>query len=95
MFVRVRAPHRALTSGGVSEVVFDAAQRAGLGTVHAHRLRHTAATAMLRAGSSLPEIGQVLRHRSALTTAIYAKADRHALAVLARPWPAAFDGGRS
>ena len=60
-------------------VVFDAAQRAGLGKVHAHRLRHTAATAMLRAGSPLPEVGQVLRHRSALTTAIYAKVDRDAL----------------
>ena len=49
-------------------VVFDAAQRAGLGQVHAHRLRHTAATAMLRAGSPLAEVGQVLRHRSALST---------------------------
>ena len=95
VFVRVRAPHRGLTPGGVSEVVFDAAQRAGLGKVHAQRLRHTAATAMLRAGSPLPEIGQVLRHRSALSTAIYAKVDRDALAVLARPWPLARDGGRS
>ena len=38
VFVRARAPHQALTSGGVTNVVFDAAQRAGLGTVHAHRL---------------------------------------------------------
>ena len=43
--------------------------------VHAHRLRHTAATAMLRGGASLAEVGQVLRHRHALTTAIYAKVD--------------------
>jgi site-specific recombinase XerD len=55
--------------------------------MYAHRLRHTAATAMLRAGSPLAEVGQVLRHRSALTTAIYAKVDRDALVVLARPWP--------
>lgn len=95
VFVRVHAPHRALTSGGVTMVVFDAGQRAGLGRIHAHRLRHTAATAMLRAGSPLPEVGQVLRHRSALSTAIYAKVDRDALAVLARPWPLAVDGGRS
>jgi integrase/recombinase XerD len=87
VFVRVHAPHRPLTTGGVTMVVFDAAQRAGLGRMHAHRLRHTAATAMLRAGSPLPEVGQVLRHRSALTTAIYAKVDREALAVLARRWP--------
>jgi integrase len=87
VFVRVHAPRRALTTGGVTMVVFDAAQRAGLGKIHAHRLRHTAATAMLRAGSPLVEIGQVLRHRSPLSTAIYAKVDRDALAVLARPWP--------
>lgn len=95
VFVRVRAPHRPLTSTGVSEVVHDAGLRAGLGTIHAHRLRHTAATAMLRAGSPLAEVGQVLRHRSPLTTAIYAKVDRDALAVLARPWPRVRAGGRS
>lgn len=95
VFVRVRAPHRALTTGGVTNVVFDAAQRAGLGTIHAHRLRHTAATEMLRAGSPLAEVGQVLRHRSALTTAIYAKVDQSALAVLARPWPVTNAGGVS
>ena len=95
VFVRVRAPHRALTSGGVTMVVFDAAQRAGLGRMHAHRLRHTAATAMLRAGSPLAEVGQVLRHRSPLTTAIYAKVDRDALIVLARPWPVEACGGVS
>ncbi len=94
VFVRVHAPHRALTTGGVTMVVFDAAQRAGLPKMHAHRLRHTAATAMLQAGSPLAEVGQVLRHRSPLTTAIYAKVDRNALSVLARPWPT-ISGGLS
>jgi site-specific recombinase XerD len=42
---------------------------------------------MLRAGAPLAEIGQVLRHREALSTAIYAKVDRAALSSLARPWP--------
>ena len=51
------------------------------------RLRHTAATEMLRRGASLAEIGQVLRHREQKTTAIYAKVDREALRALARPWP--------
>lgn len=95
VFVRVHAPHRALTTGAVTMIVFDAAQRAGLGRMHAHRLRHTAATAMLRAGSPLSEVGQVLRHRSPLSTAIYAKVDREALAVLARPWPVTPTGGVS
>jgi integrase/recombinase XerD len=89
LFQRVKAPHCGLTTGGITQVVFSAARRAGLGQMHAHRLRHTAATQMLRAGGSLEEIGQVLRHRSALTTAIYAKVDRDALRQLARPWPGA------
>lgn len=87
MFVRLKAPHRALTPGGVTQVVVAAARRAGLGPVTAHRLRHTAATELLRAGAPLIEIGQLLRHRSELTTAIYAKVDLVALRELARPWP--------
>ena len=87
VFVRALAPHRALTSSGVTTIVVTAGQRAGIGPVGAHRLRHSAATAMLRAGGSLEEIGQVLRHRRPLTTAIYAKVDAEALRQLARPWP--------
>lgn len=44
---------------------------------------------MLRAGAPLEEVGQVLRHRAPLTTAIYAKVDRDALRQIARPWPEA------
>jgi integrase/recombinase XerD len=88
VFLRARAPHHGLTTGGVSQVVFSAGQRAGIGPVRAHRLRHSAATSMLRAGAPLTEIGQVLRHRRLLSTAIYAKADIQALRPLARPWPA-------
>ncbi len=63
MFTRIKAPHRGLTSGGVTQAVAAAARRAGLGVIYAHRLRHSAATAMLAQGASLTEIGQVLRHR--------------------------------
>jgi integrase/recombinase XerD len=87
LIVRVRAPHHGLTTGGITQIVFAAAGRAGLGPLHSHRLRHTAATQMLRAGAGLEEVGQVLRHRQVLTTAIYAKVDRDALRQLARPWP--------
>ena len=44
-------------------------------------------TRMGRAGVSLPEVSQVLRHRRLLTTAIYAKVDRESLRRLARRWP--------
>jgi integrase/recombinase XerD len=89
VFIRVKAPHRRLSTGGITQVVFAAGQRAGLGPIHAHRLRHTAATSMLRAGAPLAEIGQVLRHREPLSTAIYAKVDRAALSSIARAWPGA------
>jgi len=95
VFVRVDAPQRALTAGGIGNIVNAAGERAGLGHVHAHQLRHSAATAMLRAGSPLVEVGQVLRHRSPFNTAIYAKVDQDALAVLARPWPTAKNGSAS
>jgi len=87
VFVRYFAPHHALGAARVSGIVADAARRAGLGRVHAHRLRHTAATELLRAGASLPEIGQILRHRRTETTAIYAKVDWNTLKLIARPWP--------
>lgn len=88
VFIRAQAPRRALTYLGITEIVSIAARRAGIaGPVHAHRLRHSAATAMLRAGGSLTEIGQTLRHVRPLTTAIYAKVDVEALRPLARPWP--------
>ena len=87
VFVGTRAPHRALTRGAVTQLVARASRRCGLGTIYAHRLRHTAATTMLHAGASLEEIGQVLRHRHTLTTAGYAKVDHERLRALARPWP--------
>ncbi|HKN56947.1 MAG TPA: tyrosine-type recombinase/integrase [Amycolatopsis sp.] len=87
VFTRVRAPHAGLTAGGVTQAVAAGSRRAGLPTMHAHRLRHSAATGMLTAGASLTEIGQVLRHGSQLSTSIYAKVDLARLAPLARPWP--------
>lgn len=87
VFVRVRAPHRSLSVAGVSNAVSRTAERAGLGCVSGRQLRHTAATAMVREGATLPDVGQVLRHRRLLTTSIYAKVDTDALRELARPWP--------
>jgi site-specific recombinase XerD len=87
LFLQMMAPYGGLSSSAVSRIVYRAFRRAGLAPTRAHRLRHTAATQMLRAGASLSDIGQVLRHRSVDTTAIYAKVDRDALRPLAQPWP--------
>lgn len=89
VFLRTCAPQGPLGRAGVTAVVGQASVRAGLPAMGAHRLRHTAATQMLRHGASLPEVAEVLRHRSLMTTAIYAKVDRNALRGLARTWPGA------
>ena len=87
LFLKVNAPAGPISGDVARGVVKDACARAGVPRVGAHRLRHAAATAMLREGASLPEIAQVLRHREIKTTAIYAKVDRTRLRALARPWP--------
>lgn len=87
VFLRVNAPYRPLRV--IGQPIFTASQRAGIARVYPHRLRHTAATEMLRRGASLAEISDVLRHASTQTTAIYAKVDRQALRTLAQPWPGA------
>ncbi len=86
VFTCGRAPRQALTSDAVSALLSAACRRAGLPEAHAHRLRHSAATELLRTGATLEEIGQVLRHDLALTTSIYAKVDLSSLVPLARPW---------
>jgi integrase/recombinase XerD len=87
LFLRVTAPRQGLNRSTIGSIVREACTRAGLPRVGAHRLRHTAATEMLRRGGSLSEIAQVLRHQEIKTTARYAKVDRNALRALARPWP--------
>jgi len=87
VFLHSRAPYGPLSYHAIGQIVMAACRRAGLPEVRAHRLRHASACSMRRAGAPLLEIGQVLRHRWAATTALYAKDDLEALAGIARPWP--------
>lgn len=90
VFVRDYAPYTPFArSGAVSVLVRRALKRAGVKSARsgAHVFRHTLATAMLRRGASLDEIGRVLRHKDPDTTALYAKVDLTALRALALPWP--------
>jgi site-specific recombinase XerD len=90
VFIRDRAPRIGFANSiAVSTLVMRALERAGVDSARkgAHLFRHSLATAMIRKGASLDEIGQLLRHQSPNTTAIYAKVDLPALRPLALPWP--------
>jgi site-specific recombinase XerD len=90
VFLRHNAPVRGFAhSITVSTIVRRALIRAGVDSARkgAHLFRHTLATDLLRQGASLDEIGEVLRHKSPNTTALYAKVDLTALRTLALPWP--------
>lgn len=87
VFLGARAPFGPMASGTVASTVRRACRRAGVPEVGAHRLRHTAACDMAAAQVPLPQIAQVLRHRSLQSTAIYARVDLDRLRQLAQPWP--------
>ncbi len=86
-FIRSSAPLTGLSRQAIGGIVRAAAVRAGFPPFGPHRLRHTVATGLLRRGAALPEIAQLLRHKSLQTTAIYAKVDQAALSTLALAWP--------
>ena len=89
VFLRCCAPVRGLAGReAVSAIVRAGLSRAGLHPPvrGAHLLRHTLGTRMIRAGASMAEIAEVLRHATPNSSAIYAKVDFEALRALARPW---------
>lgn len=91
LFLRSTAPIRGLQPGGdgVGSIVRYALERAHVEVPYrgSHQFRHALAVRLLRGGASLPEIGEVLRHRSPQSTSIYARVDLEALRPLALRWP--------
>ncbi|MFG1284094.1 MULTISPECIES: tyrosine-type recombinase/integrase [Xanthobacteraceae] len=89
LFITEYAPLRPIDRITVKCLVKRALQRGGVESHYkgAHVLRHSAATAMLRHGVSLTNVGTVLRHRSTAMTAHYAKVDIALLSAIAQPWP--------
>jgi integrase/recombinase XerD len=87
VFLRARAPFEPIAPGTVSSTVRRACRRAGIAEVGSHRLRHTTACAMVSAHVPLVQVGQVLRHHSLQSTAIYARVNLDELRELAAPWP--------
>lgn len=96
VFVTHRAPHRAFKDGQIVNAVLKDAlaatgQKPVTPYVGSHLLRHSLATRLVNAGASLDEVGDVLRHRSRMSTMIYARLDIDGLRSIAQPWPS--EGG--
>jgi integrase len=89
VFLTAKAPIAPIPPARVNDICRRACVRIGIGRVGAHRLRHTLASELLRRGSTIVEVSQVLRHRDLATTAIYAKVDLDTLRQVALPWPGA------
>lgn len=89
IFLSLLAPCRGLRGTTVTKIVERAISRAGLKLPFrgAHLLRHSLATDLLGKGTPLDEIAEVLRHRSTVTTQIYARVDLRGLRAVAQPWP--------
>jgi site-specific recombinase XerD len=88
VFVRHVAPYdQPIGTGVVQRAVREAYRRCGLSHTRVHILRHSVASRLLRAGTPLKEIADVLRHRSLDTSAIYTQVDTARLTAVALPWP--------
>ena len=75
VFVCIQAPYAPITSSRTfRRALHTAYKQAGLippqGQVRVHALRHSLAMKLLGQGSSLEEVGDVLRHRSAQSTIV-------------------------
>ena len=92
LFVSSKAPFKPFVDGQILRYILEKAyERTGIQPpqerIGSAILRHSLATDLLRKGASLAEVGDVLRHRSPMTTTIYARHDLDALRSVARSWP--------
>ena len=89
VFLRLRAPHQALTSGAVRHIGRKYASRAGVTRTHlgAHVLRHSHATRQVELGAQLKIVGDILGHRSPSSTSIYVRVATERLRELSLPVP--------
>lgn len=90
LFIRQKAPLAGLANSiAICSLVDRALEKAGVESTYrgSHLFRHSLATQMVNNGATLPEIGELLRHRRPDTTAIYAKVDLVSLRTIAISWP--------
>lgn len=90
LFVRHVAPwDKPITVCAIRNAMNYAYAKCGLGHLFCstHVLRHTLATRLQRAGASIKEIADVLRHKDLDSAAIYARTDLKNLQSVGLPWP--------
>ena len=100
LFVSSAPPHKPFVDAQILNTALKQAfEETGLKPpqkyVGSHLLRHSLATDMLRKGASLDEIGDVLRHRSRMSTTIYARHDVDGLRSIAPAWPKVTSASRT
>lgn len=95
LFLRVRAPLGTLKPTAVTDVFQHRARLSGLGipSQGAHCLRHSYAVHLLRQGTSVKAIGDLLGHRDAESTCVYLRLATEDLRSLALAVPEGARGG--
>ncbi|KAB2693680.1 tyrosine-type recombinase/integrase [Ochrobactrum sp. Kaboul] len=82
------APYdRPVQAGVAQRAVIAAFRRCGWDRSDPHVLRHSVASRLLREGTPMKHIADILRHRSLDTSKIYTKVDFNRLSAVALPWP--------
>jgi integrase len=95
LFLRVRAPRGPILPSAIGDVFDFWAARAGVsmpGLGGPHTLRHGVAMNLLRRGTSLKTIGDLLGHRSVESTGIYLRLQLEDLRDVALPLPTRASG---
>lgn len=90
VFVRHVAPLGESVGRRVVQKTLHAAYaRLGWSRSRVHILRHTLASRLVNSGVPMKQVADVLRHRSIVTSATYARVDISRLSSVALPWPGA------
>lgn len=91
VFLQCKTPYCKISPDVVYNAVSGIISASGVDTEHrhhgAHSMRHSFATTMLKQGTSLPIISEVLAHRNTQTTTTYLKIDMESLLKCALPVP--------
>lgn len=88
VFVRHVAPlGEPITPRAVQRSVYAVYEKLGWDCTRIHIFRHTIASRLVNGAVPLKQVADIMRHRSVVTTAGYARVDQNRLSAVALPWP--------